>query len=29
VGFALLGTLLTVPLLTAIQHAQGPWEAFA
>ncbi|WP_374317992.1 MFS transporter [Aquabacterium sp.] len=28
VGFALLGTLLTVPLLTAIQHAQGPWEAF-
>ena len=29
IGFALLGTLLTVPLLTAIQHAQGPWEAFA
>lgn len=29
VGFALLGTLLTVPLMTAIQHAQGPWEAFA
>ena len=28
IGFALLGTLLTVPLLTAIQHAQGPWEAF-
>jgi MHS family alpha-ketoglutarate permease-like MFS transporter len=28
-GFALLGTLLTVPLLTAIQHAQGPWQAFA
>ena len=28
VGFALLGTLLTVPLMTAIQHAQGPWEAF-
>lgn len=28
VGFALLGTLLTVPLLSAIQHAQGPWEAF-
>lgn len=29
VGFALLGTLLTVPLMTAIRHAQGPWEAFA
>jgi MHS family alpha-ketoglutarate permease-like MFS transporter len=28
VGFALLGTLFTVPLLTAIRHAQGPWEAF-
>jgi MHS family alpha-ketoglutarate permease-like MFS transporter len=28
VGFALLGTLLTVPLMTAIQHAKGPWEAF-
>ena len=28
-GFALLGTLFTVPLLTAIRHAQGPWEAFA
>jgi MHS family alpha-ketoglutarate permease-like MFS transporter len=27
-GFAVLGTLLTVPLLTAIQHAQGPWQAF-
>ncbi|MEB0140662.1 MULTISPECIES: MFS transporter [unclassified Undibacterium] len=27
-GFALLGTLLTVPLLSAIRHAQGPWEAF-
>jgi MFS transporter, MHS family, alpha-ketoglutarate permease len=26
--FAILGTLLTVPLLTAIQHAKGPWEAF-
>jgi hypothetical protein len=24
VGFALLGTLLTVPLLTAIQHARAP-----
>jgi MHS family alpha-ketoglutarate permease-like MFS transporter len=22
------GTLFTVPLLTAIQHAKGPWEAF-
>jgi len=29
VGFALLGTFFTVPLMTAIQHAQGPWEAFA
>lgn len=29
VGFALLGTLFTVPLLTAIRHASGPWEAFA
>ena len=28
VGFAALGTLLTVPLLTAIRHANGPWEAF-
>ena len=28
VGFALLGTLFTVPLLSAIRHAQGPWEAF-
>ena len=28
-GFALLGTLFTVPLLSAIRHAQGPWEAFA
>jgi MHS family alpha-ketoglutarate permease-like MFS transporter len=28
VGFALLGTLFTVPLLTAIRHASGPWEAF-
>jgi MHS family alpha-ketoglutarate permease-like MFS transporter len=28
-GFAILGTLFTVPLLTAIRHAQGPWEAFA
>lgn len=28
VGFGILGTLFTVPLLTAIAHAQGPWEAF-
>jgi MHS family alpha-ketoglutarate permease-like MFS transporter len=28
IGFGVLGTLFTVPLLTAIQHAQGPWEAF-
>jgi len=28
VGFALLGTLFTVPLLTGIRHAGGPWEAF-
>lgn len=28
VGFALLGTIFTVPLLSAIRHAQGPWEAF-
>jgi MHS family alpha-ketoglutarate permease-like MFS transporter len=28
VGFGVLGCLFTVPLLTAIQHAQGPWEAF-
>ena len=27
-GFAVLGTLFTVPLLTALRHAQGPWEAF-
>jgi MHS family alpha-ketoglutarate permease-like MFS transporter len=27
-GFAVLGTIFTVPLLTAIRHAQGPWEAF-
>lgn len=27
-GFAVLGTIFTVPLLTAIQHAKGPWEAF-
>jgi len=28
VGFGVLGTLLTVPLLTAIQHAGGPLAAF-
>ncbi|QJE01602.1 MFS transporter [Massilia forsythiae] len=27
-GFALLGTVFTVPLLTAIRNASGPWEAF-
>jgi MHS family alpha-ketoglutarate permease-like MFS transporter len=27
-GFGVLGTLGTVPLLTSIQHAAGPWEAF-
>jgi MHS family alpha-ketoglutarate permease-like MFS transporter len=28
VGFGLLGTLFTVPLLTALSHASGPWQAF-
>ncbi|GGF65315.1 alpha-ketoglutarate permease [Azorhizobium oxalatiphilum] len=28
ISFGVLGTLLTVPLLTAIQHASGPWTAF-
>jgi len=28
IAFGTLGTLLTVPLMTAIQHAHGPWEAF-
>jgi MHS family alpha-ketoglutarate permease-like MFS transporter len=28
IGFALLGTLFTVPLLSGIRHASGPWEAF-
>jgi MHS family alpha-ketoglutarate permease-like MFS transporter len=27
-AFGLLGTLCTVPLLTAIQHASDPWTAF-
>lgn len=29
IGFALLGTLFTVPLLSGIRHASGPWTAFA
>jgi MHS family alpha-ketoglutarate permease-like MFS transporter len=28
IGFGVLGTLLTVPLLTAIRHAGGPFAAF-
>ena len=28
IGFGVLGTLCTVPLLTALSHARGPWEAF-
>ncbi len=28
IGFGVLGTLLTVPILTAIRHAGGPFEAF-
>jgi len=28
VGFGVLGVLFTVPILTAISHASGPWEAF-
>ncbi len=28
IGFGVLGTLFTVPLLTAIQQASGPWVAF-
>jgi len=28
VAFGVLGTTFTVPLLTAISHATGPWEAF-
>jgi MHS family alpha-ketoglutarate permease-like MFS transporter len=27
-GFAVLGTVCTVPLLTAIRSAHGPWQAF-
>jgi len=29
IGFGILGTMFTVPLLTAISHARGPWEALA
>jgi MHS family alpha-ketoglutarate permease-like MFS transporter len=29
IGFGVLGCLATVPLLTAISQAKGPWEAFA
>jgi MHS family alpha-ketoglutarate permease-like MFS transporter len=29
VGFGILGTMFTVPLLTAISRARGPWEALA
>ena len=28
IGFGVLGTLLTVPILTAIRHAGGPFKAF-
>lgn len=28
IGFGILGTLFTVPLLTAISHAQSAWTAF-
>lgn len=28
IAFGVLGTLLTVPLLSAIRHAGGPYEAF-
>jgi len=29
IGFGALGTIFTVPLLTAISRARGPWEALA
>ncbi|HYA59468.1 MAG TPA: MFS transporter [Burkholderiaceae bacterium] len=29
IGFGILGTMFTVPLLTAISRARGPWEALA
>lgn len=28
IGFGVLGTIATVPLLTALSHASGQWEAF-
>lgn len=28
IGFGILGTLCTVPLLTALSHSTGQWEAF-
>jgi MHS family alpha-ketoglutarate permease-like MFS transporter len=28
IGFGVAGTLFTLPLLTSLQTAQGPWEAF-
>jgi len=28
IGFGVAGTLFTIPLLTKLQAAQGPWEAF-
>jgi MHS family alpha-ketoglutarate permease-like MFS transporter len=28
IGFGVLGTVATVPLLTALSHASGQWEAF-
>lgn len=28
IGFGVAGTLLTVPLLTALSHTQSPWAAF-
>jgi MHS family alpha-ketoglutarate permease-like MFS transporter len=29
IGFGVLGTIATVPLLTMLSHAEGQWEAFA
>ncbi len=28
IGFGVLGTVFTIPLLTALREAQGPWTAF-
>lgn len=28
IGFGVAGTLFTIPLLTSLQHAQGPFQAF-